>query len=125
MSAGSGPPTRRCYTRRVRARRCPPTPGTSSGSCRCLLLHRLPSVRDGELVLSLPDQADSLALLLEHLGRGGRQVLFGHDEPGPRLQLDDVPGVWTEIDDAEDRAEGRALVRADLRRGSGEADLLW
>ena len=41
-------------------------------------------VRDGEFVLSLPDQADSLALLGERLRRGRRQVLLGDDELAPR-----------------------------------------
>ena len=75
-------------------------------------------------MLSLPDQADSLALLLEHLGRGGRQVLFGHHEPGAGLQLDDVPRVGAEIDDALDGAEGRRLVGAGHAIDRRQPDLL-
>ena len=48
-----------------------------------LLLHLAP-VCDGELMLSLPDQADSLAFLGERLGRGRREVLLGDDELATR-----------------------------------------
>jgi hypothetical protein len=61
-------------------------------------------------VLSLPDQADGLALLLDHIGRGGPEVLLGHDESGSGVEIDDVARIGTEIDDALDRAARGCLV---------------
>ena len=61
-------------------------------------------------MLSLPDEADSLAFLGERLGRGRRKVLLGDDELGPRVQRDDVAGVGPEIDDGADAPERRPVV---------------
>ena len=106
----------------------PPAAHESFGSSspRCLLLHRVDHpVCDGEFVLSLPDQADSLALLGERLTRGRRQVLLGHDEPRAGVQLDDVARVGAQVDDVADRPE-----RAEVSSGPtgvvrfAEVDLL-
>jgi len=75
-------------------------------------------------VLSLPDQADSLALLLDHIGRGGREVLLGHDQSGSGVEIDDVARIGTEIDDAVDPAARGCLVCAGRRVGRREPDLL-
>src|SRR6187200_3237262 len=72
------PSCRRCYTRRAASIRPRPSPGTSGWSS-LVLLHLAP-VSDGELVLSLPDEADSLAFLSERLGRGRREVLLSDDQ---------------------------------------------
>src|SRR3981081_3839409 len=84
----------------------------------------VPVGSDGEVVLSLPDQADSLALQGEGLHRGGRQVLLGDDELGAGDECNVEAGVGPQVDDLADMAERRNLVRTDRYVRLGQADLL-
>src|SRR5215207_3435957 len=85
----------------------------------------IPIVRaEGETVLPLPDEADSLAFEGEGLRRGGRQVLLGDDELRARVEGDDVAGIRAEIHDLPDSAGRDDLVGGGLVDDLPEADLL-
>ena len=75
-------------------------------------------------MLSLPDEADSLAFLGERLGRGRREILLSDDQLRPRIECDPVPGVRAEIGDRSDATARGPLVIADGGVWLGEMDLL-
>ena len=104
---------RHCRHTQQWRRRARPRPATSSSSS-LVLLHLAP-VRDGELVLSLPDEADSLAFLGERLGRGRREILLGDDQLRARIERDPVPGVRAEIGDSPNATARGSLVITDRR----------
>src|SRR5262245_39521096 len=99
-----------------------PAPGTSGWSS-LVLLHLAP-VCDGKLVLSLPDEADSLAFLGERLGRGRREILLRDDELRARVERDPVARIGPQIRDCPDAARRGAFIAANGRVGFGQVDLL-
>ena len=102
-----------------RHRRQAPSSYDPSWSAPPLILAR--SVSDGELMLSLPDEAGQPCLLGEATSRGCREILWVR-RAGSRFQLDDVTSVWPEVDDAMDRALGRTFVRPGGLIGLREPD---
>src|SRR5204862_8250864 len=107
-SAGASP--RR--SRRSRSTCCtplPPTRGTPPGrppiASSFLLLSRAgwlglpPKLLDHAVVRPVPREADGLALHLERLHRGLREVLLQDDELAARVERDRVPGARAKVDD--------------------------
>src|SRR4029077_5807439 len=90
-------------------------PAINPSNCRVLIVPsssetlRSDPVGDGQIVLSLPYQPDSLALQRERLGRGRREILPSDDELGPRVERDDETRVGAEIDGVPDAPGGRVL----------------